>query len=143
MRTAVETGARHSFRGRNRHFAGCEVQSMKQYLLSVCYPAGGTKPPADVLQRIMRDVHAVQNEMQVAGVWVFSGGLHPANTATVLRQQGGDLVLTDGPFIESKEQIGGITIVKAPDLDAALDWGRKLARAIGVPIEVRPFVENH
>ena len=116
---------------------------MKQYLLSVCYPAGGTPPPPDALMRIMRDVHAVQGEMQTAGVWLFSGGLHPANTATVLRQQGGDIVLTDGPFIESKEQIGGITIVKVSDLDAALGWGRKLARAIGVPIEVRPFVENH
>ena len=81
--------------------------------------------------------------MQAAGVWVFSGGLHPANTATVLRQQGGDVVTTDGPFIESKEQIGGITILKAADLDAALDWGRKLARAIGTPIEVRPFQEHH
>ena len=116
---------------------------MKQYLLSVCYPAGGTQPPPDVLQRIMRDVRAVQAEMQSAGAWVFSGGLHPANTATVLRQQGGDIVLTDGPYIESKEQIGGITIVKVSDLDAALGWGRKLARAIGVPIEVRPFVEHH
>ena len=61
----------------------------------------------------------------------------------MLRQQGGEIVITDGPFIESKEQIGGITVVKAPDLDAALGWGRKLARAIGVPIEVRPFMENH
>lgn len=116
---------------------------MKQYLLSVCYPAGGQPPPPDVLQRIMRDVHAVQKDMQAVGVWVFSGGLHPANTATVLRQQGGAIVTTDGPFIESKEQIGGITIVKAADLDAALGWGRKLAQAIGVPIEVRPFQENH
>ena len=116
---------------------------MKQYLLSVCYPAGGTQPPPDVLQRIMREVRAVQAEMQSAGAWVFSGGLHPANTATVLRQQDGELVLTDGPFIESKEQIGGITIVKVSDLDAALGWGRKLARAIGVPIEVRPFMEHH
>ena len=116
---------------------------MKQYLLSVCYPAGGTPPPPDALQKIMRDVHAVQKEMQSAGVWVFSGGLHPANTATVLRQQGGDVVATDGPFIESKEQIGGLTILRAPDLDAALAWGRKLARAIGTPIEVRPFMENH
>ena len=116
---------------------------MKQYLLTVCYPAGGQPPPPDVLQRIGRDVHAIQREMQAAGVWVFSGGLHPANTATVLRQQGGDIVTTDGPFIESKEQIGGISIVRADDLDAALDWGRKLARAIGVPIEVRPFMENH
>jgi len=116
---------------------------MKQYLLSVCYPAGGTPPPPDALQRIMRDVHAIQRDMQSAGVWVFSGGLHPANTATVLRQQGGALITTDGPFIESKEQIGGITILKAPHLDAALAWGRRLAEAIGVPIEVRPFVENH
>jgi len=116
---------------------------MKQYLLTVCYPAGATQPPPDALQRIMRDVRAVQQEMQAAGAWVFSGGLHPANTATVLRQQGGDVVMTDGPFIESKEQIGGITILKAADLDAALEWGRKLARAIGTPIEVRPFMDAH
>ena len=116
---------------------------MKQYLLSVCYPAGGTQPPPDALQRIMRDVHAVQKEMQAAGAWVFSGGLTPASSATVLRHQSGDLITTDGPFIESKEQIGGITILKAPDLDAALGWGRKLATAIGTPIEVRPFVEGH
>jgi hypothetical protein len=116
---------------------------MKQYLLSVCYPAAAPSRRRRLLQRITRDVHAIQKEMQAAGVWVFSGGLHPANTATVLRQQGGDVVMTDGPFIESKEQIGGITVLRAPDLDAALDWGRKLARAIGVPIEVRPFMEHH
>ncbi|MEJ0084755.1 MAG: YciI family protein [Pseudomonadota bacterium] len=116
---------------------------MKQYLLSVCYPAGGAQPPPDALQKIMRDVVAVQKEMQAAGAWIFSGGLHSADTATVLRQQGGEIVTTDGPFIESKEQIGGITVLKADDLDAALAWGRKLARAIGVPIEVRPFMEGH
>jgi len=116
---------------------------VKQYLLSVCYPAGGTQPAPEALQKIMRDVHAIQKEMQAAGVWVFSGGLHPANTATVLRQQGGAVVTTDGPFIESKEQIGGITILRLTDLDAALDWGRKLAQAIGTPIEVRPFQEQH
>jgi hypothetical protein len=91
----------------------------------------------------MQDVFAVQKQMQEAGVWVFSGGLHPATTATVLRHHGGEVVVTDGPFIESKEQIGGITVLKAPDLDAALGWGRKLARAIGTPIEVRPFMEGH
>jgi hypothetical protein len=117
--------------------------AMKQYLLSVCYPAGATQPPADVLQRIMRDVIGVQKEMQAAGVWIFSGGLHPASTATVLREQAGKMVTTDGPFIESKEQIGGITILKVADLDAALAWARKLAHAIGVPIEVRPFTERH
>jgi hypothetical protein len=115
---------------------------MKQYLLSVCYPAGATQPPAEVLQKISRDVAALQKEMQSAGVWIFSGGLHAASSATVLRQQGGDIVTTDGPFIESKEQIGGITILRAADLDAALDWGGKLARAIGVPIEVRPFMAH-
>lgn len=116
---------------------------MKQYLLSVCYPAGATQPPPEKLQKIMRDVGVVQRDMQAAGVWVFGGGLHPASTATVLRQQGGGIVTTDGPFIESKEQIGGISILKVPDLDAALGWGRRLAEAIGVPIEVRPFMDNH
>ena len=116
---------------------------MKQYLLSVCYPAGSTQPPPEALQKIMRDVGEVHRDMQAAGAWVFGGGLYPANTATVLRQQGGAIVTTDGPFIESKEQIGGLTILKAADLDAALGWARRLAEAIGVPIEVRPFMENH
>jgi len=116
---------------------------MKQYLLSVCYPAGGTAPDPVDLQRIMRDVHAIQNEMKAADAWVFSGGLSPASTATVLRHRGGEVILTDGPFIESREQIGGFTIVRAADLDAALAWGRRLALAIGTPIEVRPFMENH
>lgn len=115
---------------------------MKQYLLSVCYPAGSTQPPPEALQRIMQDVGALQKEMQAAGIWVFGGGLHAADTATVVRLEGGRVLTTDGPFIESKEQIGGITILKAPDLDAALAWGGRMARAIGVPIEVRPFVEG-
>ena len=115
---------------------------MKQYLLSVCYPAGASQPPPAALNKIMSDVITLQREMQSAGVWVFSGGLHAANSATVLRHQNGDIVLTDGPFIESKEQIGGITIVRVPDLDAALLWARKLARATTTPIEVRPFMEH-
>src|SRR4051812_35313812 len=132
-----------SYRVEGAHGALGEGQTVKQYLLSICYPAGGQPPPPESLQKIMRDVYAIQKEMQAAGVWVFSGGLHPANTATVLRQQGGTVVMTDGPFIESKEQIGGITILRVADLDAALDWGRKLARAVGTPIEVRPFQEHH
>jgi hypothetical protein len=116
---------------------------MKQYLLSVCYPADSTMPPPEALQRIMRDVGAVHAEMQAAGVWIFGGGLAPPDSATVLRQQNGEVVTTDGPFIESKEQIGGFSIVNAPDLDAALVWARKLVRAIGTPIEVRPFMEEH
>jgi hypothetical protein len=116
--------------------------AMKQYLLSVCYPAGASQPPPPALNKIMSDVTALQREMQSAGVWVFSGGLHACDSATVLRHQNGDIVLTDGPFIESKEQIGGITIVRVPDLDAALSWARKFARATTTAIEVRPFVEQ-
>ena len=116
---------------------------MKQYLLTVCYPAGSTQPPPEALNKIMSDVIALQKEMQTAGVWVFSGGLHPPSSSTVLRHQNGEVVLTDGPFVDTKEQIGGITIVQVPDLDAALDWARKLARVITTPIEVRPFMENH
>ena len=115
---------------------------MKQYLLSVCYPAGSSQPLPAALNKIMSDVIALQKEMQSAGVWVFSGGLHAANSATVLRNQNGDVVLTDGPFIESKEQIGGITIVRVADLDAALLWARKLSSATTTPIEVRPFMEH-
>src|ERR1700684_1574337 len=115
---------------------------MKQYLLSVCYPAGGSAPPPAALDQNMSDGLALQREMQSADVWVFSGGLHASDSATVLRHQNGDIVLTDGPFIESKEQIGGITIVRVADLDAALLWARKLASATTTPIEVRPFMEH-
>lgn len=113
---------------------------MKTYLLSVCYPAGGTQPSPEALQTIMRDVGAVQQEMKAANVWVFSGGLHSTDSATVLRHKNGDIIPTDGPFIESKEQIGGISIVKANDLDEAMNWARKLARATTTAIEVRPFM---
>ena len=115
---------------------------MKQYLLSVCYSPGASQPPPAALHKIMSDVIALRREMQAADVWVFSGGLHASNSATVLRHQDGDIVLTDGPFIESKEQIGGITIVRVPDLDAALSWARRLARTTTTPIEVRPFMEQ-
>ena len=72
-------------------------------------------------------------------MWVFSGGLHPPSTATVLRPADDDLLTTDGPYAEGKEHLGGFTIINAPDLDAALEWGRRLARATTLPIEIRPF----
>lgn len=113
---------------------------MKKYLLSVCYPAGSKQPAPAALEKIMRDVGVVQQEMQAAGAWVFGGGLDTSAAAkVVVRHQSGKLTTTDGPFIESKELIGGITIVQAPDLDAALEWGRKLAQATTTPIEVRAF----
>ncbi len=112
---------------------------MKQYLLSIYQPDGGPMPSPPALQAIMRDVGAVREEMKAAGAWVFSGGLHPPSTATVLRVRGGQLLTTDGPFAEGKEHIGGFSIVAAADLDAALEWGAKLARATTLPVEVRPF----
>jgi hypothetical protein len=114
---------------------------MKQYLLSVYSPEGGT-PPAEVLDKIMRDVDVLNQELKATGAWVFAGGLHPSSTATVVRLNDGDMLVTDGPFVEGKEHIGGFWVIKAPDLDAALEWGRKAARACAVPIEVRPFQEE-
>jgi hypothetical protein len=112
------------------------------YLLSV-YQPDGEAPPPEILDPIMRQVHALQDELKAAGAWVFSGGLHAPSTATVVRLKNGDVVTTDGPYVEGKEHIGGFTVIKAPDLDAALEWGRKAARAITLPIEVRPFVDTH
>ena len=87
----------------------------------------------------MENLARLRQEMKDAGVWVFSAGLHPASSATVLRPEDGQVLMTDGPFAEGKEHVGGFSIIDAPDLDAALDWGRKLARATTLPIEVRPF----
>jgi hypothetical protein len=111
---------------------------MTQYLLSVYQPAGPA-PPAEVMEEIMRDLDTLNRELEAAGAWVFAGGLHPPGTATVVRVKDGEVLITDGPFAEGKEHLGGLTIIEAPDLDAALEWGRKLARATTLPIEVRPF----
>lgn len=113
---------------------------MKQYLLSVYHPED-VMPPAD-LEQIMKDVDAVNAEMQAAGAWVFAGGLFPSSTATVVRLSGADVLTTDGPFVEGKEHIGGVWIIKAPDLDDALAWARKATRACRIPVEVRPFQEE-
>jgi hypothetical protein len=111
---------------------------MQHYLLSIQQPDGG--PPApEVLEPIMREVEAFNRELKAAGAWVFGGGLHPPSTATVVRLRDGEVLTTDGPYAEGKEHVGGLSIIAAPDLDAALEWGRKLARATTLPIEVRPF----
>ena len=111
---------------------------MKQYLLSIYQPDGPAPPPA-VLDRVMRDVDALIQEIKAADAWVFNGALHPPSTATVVRPRDAEVLLTDGPFAEGKEHVGGCVIVRAPDLDAALEWGRRAARATTLPIEVRPF----
>jgi hypothetical protein len=112
---------------------------MTHYLLSVCYPAGSTPPSPAQLEVITRDVNAVNEEIKAAGAWVFGGALTAPDSATVVRVRDGAMLVTDGPFVETKEQIGGIGVIKAPDLDAALKWAEKLARACTVPIEVRPM----
>jgi hypothetical protein len=116
---------------------------MQQYLLSIYQPAGDEMPSPNVLEKIMRDVNALRRDMQDAGAWVFSGGLHSPSTATVLRVQDNSVITTDGPFLETKEHIGGFNIIKAADLDVALEWGRKLAKATTLPVEVRPFREGN
>jgi hypothetical protein len=110
---------------------------MKQYLLSVYQPDGD--PPPDLLAKVMRDVNAWDLELKEAGAWVFTAGLHPASSATVVRLRDGQTLITDGPFAEGKEHIGGFTIIKVADLDSALEWSRKLTLATSLPTEVRPL----
>jgi hypothetical protein len=110
---------------------------MKRYLLNV-YQPDGDPPPAPALAQIMTNVTAVRDEIKAAGAWVFSGGLYPPSTATVVRTRDSDVLMTDGPFIEGKEHVGGFMIILAPDLDVALAWARRLAAATTLPVEVRP-----
>lgn len=109
-----------------------------RYLLSVYQPDGAVPGP-EVLQRIMRDVGAVNRELKATGAWVFGGGLQPQRIAKVARAEAGAVHVTDGPFAETKEFLGGFCIITAADFDAAVAWAGKLARATTLPIEVRPF----
>jgi hypothetical protein len=111
----------------------------QQYLMSIFQPGDGTPPSREVLEPIMRNIFAVTEEMKQAGAFVFTGGLHAPRTATVLRAQNNEVLITDGPYVEGKEHLGGVYIIEAEDLDAALHWGRKLAQASTLPIEIRPF----
>ena len=111
---------------------------MTQYLIGM-YQPDGVVPPPEFLAKVMADLGELRDQMQAAGAWVFAGGLHDASTATVLRADDGTVLVTDGPYIEGKEHLGGFTVVEAPDLDAALAWGRRYAELTGLPIEVRPF----
>jgi hypothetical protein len=115
---------------------------MKQYLLAVHSVEGEPTPSEEEMQRMFKAVDAVNAEIKAAGAWVFAGGLHPPATATVVRAQGGQVVTTDGPFAETKEQLGGFWVIKAADLDAALEWAAKGSAACGGPVEVRPFQDD-
>ncbi|MFD1663650.1 YciI family protein [Streptomyces caeni] len=113
---------------------------MKHYLLSVVQPSGGQPPAPEALAGIERRLGVLHRELRDAGAWVFAGGLDGPETATVLRPTDGDVLITDGPYAEGKEYLGGICLIKAPDLDAALEWGRRATWATTLPIEVRPFM---
>jgi hypothetical protein len=118
---------------------------MSQYLLSVHSTAdeAPAEPPSpEDMAEFMGRVDALEAEMAVDGAFVFGGRLHGPDAATVVRMSGGDVLMTDGPYIESKEHIGGFYIIEADDLDAALAWAGKVVDAIGAPIEVRPFVDS-
>ena len=115
---------------------------MTQYLLSV-YMVDGDETPSDAeIQKMYAAVDEFNAEVKAAGAWVFAGGLHPATSATVVRAQDGDVLTTDGPFAETKEQLGGFWIINASVLDAALAWAAKGAEACMGPVEVRPFQEE-
>ncbi len=113
---------------------------MAQYLLSVWhddeYEVDFT---GDDMQRIVAQVDEFNTALEGAGAWVFGGGLHPASSATVVRATGNEVSMTDGPFAESKEQMGGFWVIEAPDLDVALDWARRATAACEGPVELRPF----
>jgi hypothetical protein len=111
---------------------------MPQYLLSV-YQPDGDPPPPEILQPIMSGVLDWEARLKTAGSWVFTAGLRPASTATVLRTADGEVAITDGPFTEGKEHLGGFTVISVPDLDAAMAWGQQLAEITTLPIEIRPL----
>ena len=116
---------------------------MAQYLLSVWHDAeydvaGSDMDPAE-LEKLYAQVDRFNQELQAAGAWVFGGGLHPASSATVVRTTADGVSMTDGPFAESKEQMGGFWVIEASDMDAALAWAKKGAEACMGPVEVRPF----
>ena len=112
---------------------------MKQYMLSVHMVEGEPTPSSDVIQTLYGQVDKVNKELQKAGAWVFGGGLLPADSATVVRVTNGTTTTTDGPFAETKEQLGGFWILRCADLDEALAWAEKCSAACMGPIEVRPF----
>jgi hypothetical protein len=115
---------------------------MSQYLLSVYYVEGEETPSDEVMQQMYADVEAVNEKIREAGAWVFAGGLHTPDTATVVRADGGDILTTDGPFPEAKEQIGGFWIIEAADLDEAMEWASQATVACRGPVEIRPFQDE-
>ena len=115
---------------------------MKQYLLSVWHREGQPEIAPGDMEAVYRDVDALNQELQQSGAWVFGGGLAPVSSATALEAKGGEVMVTDGPFAESKEYLGGFWVIKADDLDAAMVLAKKAALACRGPVELRPFEDE-
>jgi hypothetical protein len=115
---------------------------MQQYMLSVHMVDGSPPRSPEAMQQLYQQVDAYNAELQAAGSWVFAAGLHPPDTATVVRVTDGSVLTTDGPFAEGKEHIGGFWVIRAPDLDAALAWAAKASMACEDAVEVRPMQEE-
>jgi hypothetical protein len=111
---------------------------MTQYLLAVQFDEN-TPESDEEREAQMARTGRVSDEIQAAGSWVFAGGLRPSHATTVVRPAQGTTTMTDGPFAETKEQLGGFWVIRCADLDEALSWAEKCALACGCPIEVRPF----
>ena len=114
---------------------------MPQYVLNMVQPVG-VVPSPEVLGPVMQNLAALNEEMQAAGAWVFAAALHQPDSSTVVRPDGDDVLVTDGPYAEAKEFVGGFDLIEADDLDGALHWAGKLARILGLPVEVRPVVQT-
>jgi hypothetical protein len=115
---------------------------MKQYLLSVHYVDGAEPPSPEQMQDMYRDVETFNQKLRDNGSWVFGCGLHEPSSATVVQMRDGEFLMTDGPFAEAKEHLGGFWVVKAPDLDGALAWARQATVACQGPVEVRPLQDE-
>jgi hypothetical protein len=116
---------------------------MTKYLLSTYRVAGQVPEPMtpEQMQEAMRCAEAIEAEMQSSGAFLFSGRLHDPDMATVVRVSGGEVLTTDGPFVETKEFLAGFYLIEAADLDDALAWASKACAALHIAIEVRPFVD--
>jgi hypothetical protein len=115
---------------------------MTQYMMSVHHSPDTPRPSADEMQQAFQQVDAFNTELREAGAWVFGGGLHSAESSTVVRPAAGEVSMTDGPYAETKEQMGGFWVIEAADLDAALEWARQAAIACDGPVELRPFQDG-
>ncbi|MGZ4729760.1 MAG: YciI family protein [Acidimicrobiales bacterium] len=115
---------------------------MSQYLLSVYMDENIEAPSPEQMEQAFKDVDRLNQKIQDEGAWVFAGGLHAPTTATVVKESGDDIVMTDGPYAEAKEQLGGFWVIDVADLDAALDWARQATVACKGAVEVRPFQDE-